>query len=56
MRRTRRGRRPTVWLEQDSDFGPATLRGVRWLQSCARIEVDGDVGRDTWRALRTSSC
>ncbi len=43
-------------LEQDSDFGPATLRGVKWLQRCAHIAVDGEVGPATWNALRTSSC
>ncbi|MFI9235870.1 peptidoglycan-binding protein [Streptomyces sp. NPDC053079] len=43
-------------LNQDSDFGPATLTGVKWLQRCAGIDVDGEVGPDTWHALRTSPC
>ncbi|WP_330814349.1 peptidoglycan-binding domain-containing protein [Streptomyces asiaticus] len=45
-----------VALDEDSNFGPATESGVRWLQACAHITVDGKVGVNTWNALRNSAC
>jgi N-acetylmuramoyl-L-alanine amidase len=35
----------------DDDFGPGTDEAVRKFQRKAGLDVDGAVGRDTWRAL-----
>lgn len=35
----------------DGDFGPATERSVRNYQSWVGLEVDGEVGGETWAAL-----
>lgn len=35
----------------DGDFGPNTESGVRWYQGMRGIQVDGIVGRETWRNM-----
>lgn len=37
--------------EVDGDFGPDTLQAVRKFQLRAGLDVDGQVGEDTWSAL-----
>jgi len=32
----------------DGDFGPNTAAGVRWYQRMRGIQVDGEVGPQTW--------
>lgn len=36
----------------DGMFGPLTQRAVKTFQKRARVDVDGTVGPDTWKALR----
>ncbi|MFJ6355375.1 peptidoglycan-binding protein [Streptomyces sp. NPDC092046] len=38
-------------LTEDSKFGPATTAGVKAIQRCSGITVDGKVGPDTWKYL-----
>ncbi|MBQ9664288.1 MAG: peptidoglycan-binding protein [Oscillospiraceae bacterium] len=37
----------------DGDFGPATEKAVRSFQNLKKLEVDGEIGKDTWTALIT---
>lgn len=41
-----------LMIAVDEDFGPATELAVIEFQKRARLEADGIVGRDTWKALR----
>ncbi len=41
-----------LMIAVDDDFGPATELAVIEFQQRNRLEVDGIVGRDTWKALR----
>ncbi|MFF7444408.1 peptidoglycan-binding protein [Streptomyces sp. NPDC008122] len=38
-------------LDEDGKFGPATTAGVKAIQQCSGLKVDGKVGPDTWRYL-----
>ncbi|MEU6935049.1 peptidoglycan-binding domain-containing protein [Streptomyces sp. 2RAF24] len=38
-------------LKEDGKFGPATTAGVKAIQRCYGITVDGKVGPDTWKYL-----
>jgi peptidoglycan hydrolase-like protein with peptidoglycan-binding domain len=40
----------------DGIFGPNTERAVKYHQSKAHILVDGKVGKQTWKTLRTYKC
>ncbi|WP_146057523.1 peptidoglycan-binding protein, partial [Streptomyces sp. SM12] len=40
-------------LDVDGVFGPMSDKAVRSVQSCSGIDVDGQVGPDTWRYLDT---
>ncbi|MCA1694622.1 MAG: peptidoglycan-binding protein [Actinobacteria bacterium] len=40
-------------LAADDDFGPKTEETVRIFQQNNNLQVDGIVGRETWRALLT---
>lgn len=42
---------PTAKLNQDGDFGPATLKAVKTFQSQSGLVADGVVGQYTWRKL-----
>ena len=35
----------------DGDFGPATEKAVKTIQLSAEVEVDGELGPETWRVL-----
>nr|WP_237270147.1 peptidoglycan-binding protein [Streptomyces caniscabiei] len=43
------------WLEEDGGYGPKTLEGVHWVQTCNATTggADGVVGPSTWSALYT---
>ncbi|MFF3484669.1 peptidoglycan-binding protein [Streptomyces sp. NPDC002701] len=43
------------WVEVDGDYGPATARGVHWVQTCNGTTggADGIVGPSTWSRLYT---
>lgn len=41
-----------LMIAVDEDFGPATELAVIEFQKRARLDADGIVGRDTWKALR----
>lgn len=46
------GNRPLIGTEKaDGDFGRATERAVSFFQSAQGLEVDGEIGCDTWTAL-----
>jgi peptidoglycan hydrolase-like protein with peptidoglycan-binding domain len=47
--------RYTRWLEEDGDYGPKTLEGVHWVQTCNGTTggADGIVGSSTWSRLYT---
>lgn len=46
------GNRPLIGTEKaDGDFGRATERAVAFFQSAQGLEVDGEIGCDTWTAL-----
>lgn len=46
------GNRPLIGVEKaDGDFGRATERAVAFFQSAQGLEVDGEIGCDTWNAL-----
>jgi peptidoglycan hydrolase-like protein with peptidoglycan-binding domain len=40
-------------LATDSDFGPLTTKAVKDFQTAKSITVDGIVGEETWRKLRS---
>lgn len=42
---------PSAKLNQDGDFGPATLKAVKTFQSQNGLVADGIVGQYTWRKL-----
>lgn len=42
---------PAAKLNQDGDFGPATLKAVKTFQSQSGLVADGIVGQYTWRKL-----
>lgn len=42
---------PSAKLNQDGDFGPATLKAVKIFQSQSGLVADGIVGQYTWRKL-----
>lgn len=46
---------PSFRLVADGDFGPATERAVRRFQEARHLPVDGQVGRQTWQALLSST-
>ncbi|NEA61294.1 peptidoglycan-binding protein [Streptomyces sp. SID12488] len=41
------------WLEEDGGYGPRTLAGVHWVQTCNATTggADGVVGPSTWSRL-----
>jgi peptidoglycan hydrolase-like protein with peptidoglycan-binding domain len=41
------------WLEEDGGYGPRTLDGVHWVQTCNETTggADGVVGPSTWSLL-----
>jgi peptidoglycan hydrolase-like protein with peptidoglycan-binding domain len=41
------------WLEEDGGYGPRTLDGVHWVQTCNATTggADGIVGSSTWSRL-----
>ncbi|MFF7791778.1 peptidoglycan-binding protein [Streptomyces sp. NPDC007991] len=43
------------WLEEDGSYGPRTLAGVHWVQTCNATVggPDGIVGPSTWSRLYT---
>ncbi|MFK4099498.1 peptidoglycan-binding protein [Streptomyces sp. NPDC019531] len=43
------------WVEVDGSYGPKTLEGVHWVQTCNATTggADGIVGPSTWSALYT---
>ncbi|MCX5409357.1 peptidoglycan-binding protein [Streptomyces sp. NBC_00335] len=41
-----------TWLEEDGKFGQATYNAVKAVQQKAGIQVDGEVGPNTWSKLR----
>ncbi|MFE6222938.1 peptidoglycan-binding protein [Streptomyces sp. NPDC057854] len=43
-------------LALDGDFGPDTENRVMLLQACMGLTIDGKVGVNTWRALRSNGC
>ena len=46
------GNKPLIGTEKaDGDFGRATERAVGFFQSKHNLEVDGEVGGQTWAAL-----
>ena len=44
-----KGYRPV--LKVDGDFGPATLKAVKWFQGHVGLSIDGIVGPKTWAKL-----
>ena len=38
----------------DGEFGPATEKAVKDFQALRKLEVDGEIGKDTWKALLTT--
>lgn len=46
------GNKPLIGTEKaDGDFGRATERAVAFFQSAQGLDVDGEIGCDTWNAL-----
>ncbi|WP_069766700.1 peptidoglycan-binding protein [Streptomyces sp. LUP47B] len=43
----------SYWVEVDGGYGPQTLEGVHWVQTCNATTggADGIVGPSTWSAL-----
>ena len=38
----------------DGEFGPTTEKAVKDFQTLRKLEVDGEIGKDTWTALLTA--
>lgn len=47
---------PPTPVKMDGWFGPATASAVRAYQRSRHLYVDGVVGRQTWRQLRSELC
>ena len=47
---------PPVPIKMDGWYGPATASAVKAYQQSRRLYVDGIVGQQTWRQLRSEIC
>lgn len=47
---------PPVPIKMDGWYGPATASAVKAYQRSRHLYVDGVVGRQTWRQLRSELC